>query len=82
MQSFSMELFAHPTAAYRSAPFWSWNGPLERKRLERQIAVFREMGFGGFWIVWGRASRRQRLPGCRRVSTMRIGGPPAMQGAL
>lgn len=50
MQKFSMELFTHPTAVYRSAPFWSWNGPLERKRLERQIAIFREMGFGGFYM--------------------------------
>ncbi len=50
MQTFSMELFAHPTAAYRAAPFWSWNGPLERERLARQIAVFREMGFGGFYM--------------------------------
>lgn len=50
MQKFSMELFAHPTAAYRAAPFWSWNGPLEQERLKRQIAVFREMGFGGFYM--------------------------------
>lgn len=35
---------------YRGLPFWSWNGKLEEKELRRQIRIFREMGFGGFFI--------------------------------
>ena len=99
MQSFSMERFIHPAAVYRSAPFWSWNGPLEKERLERQIAVFRDMGFGGFYMhsrygletaylsekffdCVGACIGAAHAPGCRRVSTTRTGGPPAMRGAL
>ena len=35
---------------YRGLPFWSWNGKLEENELRRQIRIFREMGFGGFFI--------------------------------
>ena len=42
------ELFKNPTSEYRAAPFWSWNGKLEKAALKRQIAQFKEMGFGGF----------------------------------
>jgi len=45
-----LALFRHPTAAYRGAPFWSWNTTLERDHLLRQIGQLREMGFGGFHI--------------------------------
>lgn len=34
----------------RGLPFWSWNGKLEENELRRQIRIFREMGFGGFFI--------------------------------
>ncbi len=42
------ELFRNPTSEYRAAPFWSWNGKLEKDALKRQIDQFKEMGFGGF----------------------------------
>ena len=44
------ELFRHPTASYRGAPFWAWNCRLDREELRRHIGYFREMGFGGFHI--------------------------------
>ena len=31
-------------------PFWAWNNRLEKDELRRQIAIFREMGFGGFFM--------------------------------
>lgn len=46
--SLSAELFRHPTAAYRAAPFWAWNCKLEKETLDRQMPVFQEMGMGGF----------------------------------
>lgn len=39
--------FANPPSAYRGAPFWSWNGKLEKQRLRDQLDAFREMGLGG-----------------------------------
>ena len=44
------ELFQNPTKEYRGAPFWSWNGKLHKEELLRQIDVFKEMGFGGFYM--------------------------------
>ena len=41
------ELFRNPTAEYRGTPFWAWNCKLDRKELEWQLEVFKEMGFGG-----------------------------------
>lgn len=29
-------LFRQPSAGFRGAPFWSWNGPLDRQRLFRE----------------------------------------------
>ena len=43
-------LFQNPTAEYRGAPFWSWNGKLDKALLKEQIDAFRKMGFGGFHI--------------------------------
>jgi len=40
-------LFERPTSEYRGAPFWAWNGRLEKNQLLWQLAVFQEMGFGG-----------------------------------
>ncbi|MCL2647141.1 MAG: hypothetical protein FWD61_09065 [Phycisphaerales bacterium] len=40
-------LFRNPTAAYRGAPFWSWNCKLDRDQLLRQVAQMADMGFGG-----------------------------------
>ena len=44
------ELFQAPPAEYRGAPFWSWNGKLDKDILKEQIDVFQKMGFGGFHI--------------------------------
>jgi hypothetical protein len=42
--------FANPSNLYRGAPFWSWNGKLEKDELFRQLDVFEEMGIGGVTI--------------------------------
>ena len=47
-QFLSDELFQKPTAEYRGAPFWGWNGQLKKSQLMRQIQQLKEMGFGGF----------------------------------
>lgn len=38
------------TDSFRSLPFWSWNGKLCEAELRRQIRIFREMGYGGFFM--------------------------------
>ncbi len=50
MEKFSDELFENPTKEFRGAPFWAWNGELDREVLLRQMDVLKEMGFGGFHI--------------------------------
>ena len=35
---------------YRGLPFWSWNGKLCETELRRQIRIFREMGYAGFFM--------------------------------
>ncbi|MFS0723843.1 hypothetical protein [Paenibacillus sp. 1P07SE] len=50
MDSKLSELFDNPSPAYRGKPFWSWNGKLNHDELIRQIHVFKEMGFGGFFM--------------------------------
>ena len=42
------ELFLHPGAEYRGAPFWAWNCGLDDSLLIREINVMRRMGMGGF----------------------------------
>ncbi len=42
--------FASPGSAWRSKPFWSWNGDLQPEELRRQIRVMRRMGMGGFFM--------------------------------
>lgn len=42
------ELFRAPTAEYRAAPFWAWNGKLETETLMREIDMLKTMGMGGF----------------------------------
>lgn len=44
------EAFANPANLYRGAPFWSWNGKLDRDELLRQLDVFEQMGIGGVHI--------------------------------
>lgn len=42
--------FADPPANSRGKPFWAWNGSLDEQELLRQVAVFEEMGMGGFFM--------------------------------
>ncbi len=42
--------FQTPSSLYRGAPFWSWNGSLDKEELLRQIDIFKEMGIGGYHI--------------------------------
>lgn len=46
----SQPLFENPTAAYRGTPFWAWNCAVTKDLIKEQIAVFRQMGFGGFHV--------------------------------
>lgn len=39
--------FQNPGPEFRGAPFWGWNGDLDRARLFEQIDVFEKMGMGG-----------------------------------
>ena len=43
-------LFRSPENWYRAKPFWAWNGDLDKEELLRQISMFEEMGFGGFFM--------------------------------
>ena len=40
----------NPSAIYRSAPFWSWNGEMEEQRVSQQLSAFYEVGMGGGFI--------------------------------
>lgn len=40
----------NPDKKFRSAPFWSWNGKLDKDELLHQIRIFKEMGMGGFFM--------------------------------
>jgi hypothetical protein len=42
--------FQNPGAEYRAKPFWAWNDQLEESEIRRQINVFAEMGFGGYFM--------------------------------
>ena len=42
--------FLNPSSCYRGKPFWAWNDKLNEEELRRQIRVFHEMGFGGFFM--------------------------------
>ena len=48
--TFDQQLFLHPESIDRGAPFWSWNGRLERDRLFHQLSIFEKMGLGGAHI--------------------------------
>ncbi len=45
-----MKYFRSPPAELRARPFWALNGSLGEEELKRQIAVMREMGFGGAYL--------------------------------
>ncbi len=40
----------NPGQDFRALPFWSWNARLSPAELRRQIRLFRDMGFGGFFM--------------------------------
>ena len=42
--------FQEPPAWFRAKPFWAWNTRLDEAKLRRQIRIFKEMGFGGFFM--------------------------------
>ena len=37
-------------SVYRSAPFWAWNGKLDKEELKRQLVYMKKMGFGGVFM--------------------------------
>ena len=37
-------------AEYRAIPLWSWNGRLEKEKLQKQMHWMRENGIGGFFM--------------------------------
>lgn len=44
------KIFKNPSATFRPAPFWSWNGDLQKKELKRQVNEMKEKGWGGFFM--------------------------------
>ena len=42
--------FLMPPAAYRGAPFWSWNDQLDAEELARQVRDMKAHGMGGFFM--------------------------------
>lgn len=49
-ERFTPDAFRNPPSRFRGAPFWAWNGKLDKELLKEQMDVFKEMGFGGFHI--------------------------------
>lgn len=48
--SLKLEDFKNPKPIDRGAPFWCWNGPLDKEELKRQIETFETMHMGGAHI--------------------------------
>ena len=44
---FDLNEFRHPSATYRTMSFWSLNDSLSADEMRRQLALFKEGGFGG-----------------------------------
>ena len=42
--------YENPGPEFHGAPFWAWNAKLDPEELVRQIHIFKEMGFGGFFM--------------------------------
>lgn len=40
----------NPGCAYRSAPFWSWNGEMKPELVAQQVRSMHEAGMGGFYM--------------------------------
>ena len=45
-----LNLLKSPPAAFRGAPFWSWNGVMEEQRVADQLRSFYDAGMGGAFI--------------------------------
>jgi len=50
MKTNYLDEFKNPSAEYRGAPFWAWNGKLDPSELRRQVQVMKQMGLGGFFM--------------------------------
>ena len=50
MQNDFIRQFQNPSSAYRSAPFWAWNGQMDPDEVERQIRDMHAQGIGGFFM--------------------------------
>lgn len=37
-------------SAANTCPFWAWNGKITKEEIEKQVKVFAQMGYGGFFI--------------------------------
>ena len=46
-ERFDLAEFRHPSATYRSMSFWSLNDSLSADEMRRQLALFKDGGFGG-----------------------------------
>ncbi len=44
----NLQMYKNPPTKFRGAPFWAWNGKLDKEQLLRQIDCFQQMGLGGF----------------------------------
>lgn len=42
--------FQNPGSHYRGAPFWAWNCLITKELIDEQVACFKQMGMGGFYI--------------------------------
>ena len=42
--------FKNPGSEWRAKPFWAWNDELEEDEIRRQIEIFKDMGFGGYFM--------------------------------
>ncbi len=42
--------FANPSAEFRGAPFWAWNGELDPETCRRQVNLLHNAGLGGFFM--------------------------------
>ena len=47
INDFDYELFKAPSVEFRGLPFWSWNCRLKKDVIDKQLEIFKEMGFGG-----------------------------------
>ena len=49
-EQLTREDFFAPGAEYRGFPFWAWNGVVDDGEVVEQVEIFKEMGFGGFYM--------------------------------